>query len=144
MKKSLSLFLILIFLLAFAGMAHARGHWSSLTPQQFAAMQEIYADFHKRIQPMQQEMYAKQAELDAFRFRDLPHDDPGVQKLLREIEDLDAKLYAAHKEMRAQMNAKGVPFHSRGRSYGGMGPGHGGGGRCGEPGYFGSGGGCYL
>ena len=137
MKNPLSLFLTLMFLLAFAGMAHARGHWSPLTPQQFAAMQEIHADFYKRLQPLYQDLYAKQTELDAFRYRNVPYDDPAVQKLLREIEDLDAKLYAAHKEMRAQMNAKGIPFHGRG----GMGPGYGG--RCGGPGYFGSGGGCY-
>jgi hypothetical protein len=150
-KKILSLIplvLILALLPALSGTARARGPGGhpgmSLTPEQFAAMQEIHAEFSKRIQPLQQDLYAKQAELDAFRFKGTPYEDPAVQKLIREIDDLDTQLYAAHKELRARMNAGGIPYygHGMGPGYGGWhrGPGYG---RYGGPGPCGFGpGGC--
>jgi hypothetical protein len=131
MKKILfliPLILILALLPALSGTARARGVMS-MTPEQFAAMQEIHAEFYKRIQTLQQDLYARQAELDAFRFKGTPYGDPAVQKLAREIDELDTQLYSAHKELRARMNAVGIPYygHGTGPGYGDWhrGPGYG-------------------
>jgi zinc resistance-associated protein len=144
---SRKIFLVLPLVLALvsvsSGTAGARGHGGPLSPEQFTAMQEIHAEFYKRVQPLQQDLYDRQAELEALLFKGAAYDNPEVQKLMREIDDLDTKLYTAQKELRSRMIAKGIPPRGSGMGwrYGGW---HGGPGRCGGPGYFGSGAGCFF
>ncbi|GFH62464.1 MAG: hypothetical protein ZNDK_0235 [Candidatus Desulfovibrio kirbyi] len=114
-KRTLRLSIIALTmaaLLGVAGMADAYGPWgkNDMSPEQHAAMQEMYAESGKTIQPLQQQLYAKQAELDALYYKDTPLNDPAVQALKKEVNDLDAKLYAAHAELRAKMDAKGIPY----------------------------------
>ena len=118
-----------------AAQPHMRGY-QGMSPEQYTVMQETYADFDRKIQPLRQQMYAKQAELDALYYNNTPQNDPKVQSLMKEIGDLDAKLYAAHGDMRKQMIDKGMPAYGggmrngygcpmMGQGYGGMGHGRG-------------------
>jgi hypothetical protein len=54
-----------------------------------------------------------------------------VQALIKDINELDAKLYAANGELRARMGEKGIPYDPGMRhGHGGMMRGHGYGGCC--------------
>jgi hypothetical protein len=108
--------------LGLAGFTNAQGPmtgYHGMNPEQYKTMQDAYVEFDKKIQPLRQQLYAKQAELDMLFNSETPQNDPKVQSLMKEISDLDVKLYGVHLEMRRQMNDKDAPFHGR------TGPGHG-------------------
>jgi hypothetical protein len=126
MKKIFSggLALALVALLGMSGIPLAgpwRGHHpgANMTPEQYAASGEVWNEFNQKIQPLHRQMLAKQAELDALYYNSVPQNDPKAQGLMKEVNDLDAKLSALHGEMRSKMNERGVPY-----GYG-MGCGHG-------------------
>ena len=130
----MALALALTAVIGFAGTSSAQGHrgygyYDDMSPEQQKAMQEMRAEFDNKIRPLQQQFFAKQAELDALYYKGAPQDDPKVRSLIKEVNDLDAKLYAAYGDLRRQMNEKGLPCYGGGmrHGYGGMmrGPGHG-------------------
>jgi zinc resistance-associated protein len=115
-KIALTMALTLAVALGSAGIALARHHaYQNMTPEQYQAVQEGYAEFDRTTEPLRRQMYAKQAELDALYYRDVPQNDPKVQALVKEVADLDARLYAAGQDLNKRLNDKGVP------AYGGMG-----------------------
>lgn len=142
--------LVFAMVLGVSGIAFAHGHWgggynNTLSPEQQKAMQEMRAEFDSKIRPLQQQFYAKQAELDALYYKGTPQDNPKVQSLIKELSELDTRLYAAFGELHRQMSEKGLPWHNGmrrgyncgpGRGYGQY-QGHGGG--CGYNGYHGRG-----
>lgn len=131
--RSATLALALAAIVGFSGTALARGPMyghpgMNMTPEQYSAMQETYAEFDKTILPLRQQMFAKQSELQALYYNGTPESDPKVQALIKDINDLDAKLYAANGELRARMSEKGIPFGPgmrHGYGHGGMMRGHG-------------------
>ncbi|MDR2820741.1 MAG: hypothetical protein LBB60_09475 [Desulfovibrio sp.] len=135
MKKSKLLlsFLALAILSGVSGAANAGSHGyrgMNMPPEQYAAMQEAYAEAGRTIQPLEQQLYARQAELDALYYKDIPQSDPKSQALIKEIGELEAKLYAARSEMRAKLGDKGFA-PGRGAWHGGYGRGmHGPRGNC--------------
>ncbi|MDR1686539.1 MAG: hypothetical protein LBR82_08915 [Desulfovibrio sp.] len=111
--------LALTLMLGLAGAADAQGPrggcgYYSLSPEQQKAAQEIQDAFDARIRPVQQQLFAKQAELDALYYKGTPQNDAKVQSLMKEIRNLDSELYTAFAEQRKQMNDKDIPH------YGGM------------------------
>jgi hypothetical protein len=113
---ALALALALVLMPGLAGTAAAQGPhggygYYSLSPEQQKAAQEIQAAFDARIRPVQQQFFAKQAELDALYYRGTPQNDPQVQSLMKEIRNLDAELYAAFAELRKQVNDKDIPYY---------------------------------
>ncbi|MDR2075565.1 MAG: hypothetical protein LBP61_01330 [Desulfovibrio sp.] len=115
-------------LLGLSGMAFAGprgGHQPEMTSEQYAASQEIRKEFQQKIQPLRQQLFAGQAELDALYYRGAPRNDARVQALLKEVNDLDLRIYALCAEMRSRMQERGLPY-GYGPGRGGCGPGRGG------------------
>ncbi|MBI5520634.1 MAG: periplasmic heavy metal sensor [Desulfovibrio sp.] len=161
--KTLSISLALVAVLAVAGLAIAQGHMgdapghmtdppghmgdaqghagngpgmdaANLTPEKQAAVQKLYADFNSSTAPVRQQLYAKQAEMNAL-YASGTTDSKKYQSLSREIGDLNAKLYEAQANLRSQLVKQGVPASGM---Y--MGGGHGGG----HGGYMGGGHGGHM
>lgn len=108
--------------LGFVGIASAQPHmmgYQNMSPEQHKVMQDTCAEFDKKVEPLRQQLYAKQTELNALYSKGTQQSDPKVQSLTKEIGDLDGKLYAARADLRKQLNDKGIPV------YGGMGYGDG-------------------
>ena len=127
---STAMALALVAVIGFSGIASAGPHhrgYQNLSPEQQKAMQDTYTEFDKKVEPLRQQFHAKKVELRALYSQGTAQNDPKVQALVKELGDLDAKLYAARTDLRRQLNDKGVPV------YGGMGRGHGGMGRGGCP-----------
>ncbi len=121
MKKtyitSTALALAFAALLGAAGIADAHPHqagYQNMSPEQYKAVQDSYAEFNKTVTPLRQQLYAKQDELNTLYSQGMPRNDPKVQSLIKEIGTLDGQLYAARQNLRKQMNDTGVPFHGRG------------------------------
>ena len=87
------------------------GMQSNVSPEHNKAMQDAYIKFDQKTQPLQQQLYAKQAELDALYYNGTPPNDPKVQSLMKEMVDLDMRLSEAHLEIRKQMAGMGIPFY---------------------------------
>ncbi|MDR2603780.1 MAG: hypothetical protein LBC55_00300 [Desulfovibrio sp.] len=107
----------LLLVLCLAGAAYAQGPrggcgYYSLSPEQQKAAQEIQDAFDARIRPVQQQLFAKQAELDALYYKGTPQNDAKVQSLMKEIRTLDSELYTAFAEQRKQMNDRDIPHYS--------------------------------
>ena len=123
--------LALAALLGLSGLAFAgpgRGHHPEMdmTPEQYTASQEVRNEFHQKIRPLQRQMFAKEAELDALYYNGVAENDPRVQGLLKEADDLKVRLQALHGEMRSRMKERGVPqAYGRGWGHGRPEPGHG-------------------
>jgi hypothetical protein len=139
-----------VIIIGIAGMALAHGHMmgqAGMTPEQHQAAQDRYIEFEKKMQPLRKQLYAKRAELDALYYSEAPQNDAKIQSLIKDIAELDARLYAAHLEMRKQMGDQAMPYHGDymgpGRGCGNtMGPGYGGHGWHGRMAGCGSGPGC--
>ncbi len=101
------------FMLGISGpaAAHMMGQ-QNMSPEQYKAMQDTYTDFGKKIEPLRQQLFAKQAELNDLYAKGTPQSDAGVQALLKDLGDLDAKMYAARADLRGQLIAKGVPMNA--------------------------------
>jgi hypothetical protein len=120
-KTTAAAILAFALVIGFAGAADARRRagYQDMSPEQREAMQETYAEFEQKTEPLRRQLYAKQSELDALYYRDAPPDDPKVKSLMKDIEDLDGKLYAAGADLRKRLNDRGIP------AYGGAGGGYG-------------------
>ena len=80
--------------LGFAGIAGAQPHmmgYQNMSPEQYKVMQDMHVEFDKKAEPLRQQLYAKQAELNALYYQGTPQNDPKVQSLLKDIGDLDGK-----------------------------------------------------
>lgn len=117
-------FLSLFFAVAVAG----------LTGSIFAAdeIQDAYAAYQQKAAPIEQQLYAKQAELDALYANPQP-DTAKAQHLFREIGDLEGQLFAAGVELRSRLSDSDTPYMGRHHpgefstdGYMGRGMGHGG------------------
>ena len=121
--KITSTVMVLAFalVLGFAGIASAQPHmgYQNMSPEQYKVMQDTCAEFDKKAEPLRQQLYAKQTELNTLYQQGTPQSDSKVQSLVKDIGDLDGKLYAVRADFRKQLNDKGVPV------YGGMGYGYG-------------------
>lgn len=138
MKKSM--LLSFAFALAIVG----------LSGSVFAAdqAQEAYNAYSQKVAPIEQQLFAKQAELDAVYANPQP-DTAKAQQLYKDIAELKGQLFAAQAELRSQVGDSGAPYagmhhpgeFSQGGGYGNMG--HRGGGYMGHRGggYMGHGGG---
>lgn len=108
-------------------------------------VQDAYAKFETTTSSLQQQLYAKQTELDTL-IANNQAQSPRVQELFREIGELRGQLYLARTELQSTLNSSGgvyprhggIPFRS-GPGYGGCRSGYG---YCcgyGYPGYNGGG-----
>ena len=131
------------------------GPHMNMTPEQLNALQDIHKEFGPKMQPLFQQKYGKQAEINALLYQGVKADDPRIVALQKDVKDVDGKLYQLDAAMRKQMQDKGVPYmggHGMGRGMAGgmgdcsgmggrgmMGPrgGHGGPGNHGGPGMHG-------
>ena len=116
------------------------GPHMNMTPEQLNALQDIHKEFGPKMQPLFQQKYGKQAEINALLYQGVKADDPRIVALQKDVKDVDGKLYQLDGAMRKQMQDKGVPYmggHGMGRGMmGGMGdcPGMGGRGMMGPRG----------
>ncbi|HWR05142.1 MAG TPA: periplasmic heavy metal sensor [Humidesulfovibrio sp.] len=133
--KILTLSLALAAVLGLAGLASAQNHMmggagmmnggngmmyghgmampANLPPEKQAAVQKLYNDFNAATGPVRQQLYAKQAELNALYYGGTP-DTKKYQALSREVADLNAKLYEAQANLRGQLAKEGVPASAMG------------------------------
>lgn len=104
MKTLKSLSLSLAFAFAIAGVSASA----------FAAdqAQDAYNAYNQKVAPIERQLYAKEAELDALYGNAQPDTDK-AQQLFREIGELKGQLFAAEAEIRSQLGNAGA-------SYGGM------------------------
>ena len=112
------------------------GPHMNMTPEQLNALQDIHKEFGPKMQPLFQQKYGKQAEINALLYQGVKADDPRIVALQKDVKDVDGKLYQLDSAMRKQMQDKGVPYmgaHGMGRGMmdcpgmgGGRGMGHGG------------------
>jgi zinc resistance-associated protein len=106
-----------------------------LTQEQHQQARQMRAEHFKAVNPLQQQLFAKQSELRALYYNDSKPSEAQVQGLIKEVAELQARIYAANSELQAQMSAQGI---QRGWGHGGgswdhksRGWGHGGGPRGG-------------
>ena len=101
------------------------GPHMNMTPEQLNALQDIHKEFGPKMQPLFQQKYGKQAEINALLYQGVKADDPRIVALQKDVKDVDGKLYQLDGAMRKQMQDKGVPYmggHGMGRGMaGGMG-----------------------
>ena len=145
--------LALVALLGTAGIVSAQpgnpagphmGPHMNMTTEQMNSLDSIHKEFGPKMQPLLQQKYGKQAEINALLYQGVKADDPRIQALQKDIKDVDGKLYQLDSAMRKQMQDKGVPYmggHGMGRGMmdcpgmgGGRGMGHGGMGHGGKGG----------
>lgn len=114
------------------------------------AVQDAYTKFEATASSVQQQIYAKQTELNSLMVNNQAQ-SPRVQELFREIGELEGQLYVARSELNTSLNAAGGgAYPRRGMPFRG-GPGYGychGGynynsGGYGHPGYNGGGWRCW-
>ncbi len=112
---STAMALAFVAVIGLSGVANAgpyhRGY-QNLSPEQQKAMQDTYAEFDKKVEPLRQRFHDKKVELHTFYSQGTAQNDPKVQALVKELGDLDAKLYAARTDLRKQLNDKGVPVYA--------------------------------
>lgn len=99
-------------------------YYSNMPPEAQAAMQKHW----NAVAPLRQQLFAKQAELDAKIISGA--NDSEIKSITQEINTLSAKLNEAQVQMRQEMAKQGMPYggHMGGGGYGhrgGMGYGHG-------------------
>ncbi|MCM0755623.1 periplasmic heavy metal sensor [Desulfovibrio aminophilus] len=135
---------------AFGGYGHGMGpgygmmnDYAQLTPEKRAAVDKLFAEHRKAVQPLRDELFIKQAELDAVERQQNP-DLNAVRTLAKDITVLRGKLADQRDAFRAKVEKETGIEMGPGRGYG-MGYGHG----YGHDGYgmgygrgMGSGGGC--
>ncbi|MDL2267342.1 MAG: hypothetical protein LBC94_10375 [Desulfovibrio sp.] len=100
------------------------GYYSNMTPEAQASMQKHW----NTVAPLRQQLFAKQAELDAKIASGAS--DSEIKSITQEVNSLSAKLNEAQVQMRQEMAKQGMPYggHMGGGGYGhrgGMGYGHG-------------------
>lgn len=111
---------------AFAYPVHHNGGAPALTQEQQNAAQEVYTKYSEAVAPLQQQLMAKRAELDALYYGQNA-DSGKVQALYRDIADIEAKLFTAGKDLKNKFAEKGIPGAGYGTHMGyAGGHGHGG------------------
>ncbi len=101
MKKKIMLSLSFVFAFAIVGLAES----ASAADQ----VQDAYAAYNQNAGAIEQQLYAKQAELDALYANPEP-DTARAQQLFREIGELKGQLFAAEAELRSQAGDPGVAY----------------------------------
>ncbi|OXS29118.1 MAG: hypothetical protein BCS36_13795 [Desulfovibrio sp. MES5] len=96
------------------------GPHMNMTTEQMNALQDIHKEFGPKMQPLFQQKYGKQAEINALLYQGVKADDPRIVALQKDVKDVDNKLYQLDSSMRKQMQDKGVPYMG---GHGGMGRG---------------------
>lgn len=102
-------------------------YYSNMSPETQAAMQKHW----NTVDPLRQQLFAKQAELDAKIASGAS--DAEISSVTKEINNLSAKLTEAQVQMQREMAKQGMPYGGHMGGYGhrgGMGYGHGGPGCC--------------
>ena len=79
------------------------GPHMNLTPEQMNALQDIHKEFGPKMQPLFQQKYGKQAEINALLYQGVKPDDPRIVALQKDVKDVDGKLYQLDGAMRKQM-----------------------------------------
>ncbi len=147
--RMMALALAATAIFAFAGLAQARGmgggyghggghgygqgyNAPALTADQQAKAQKIFATHTAAVQPIQQQMIVKQAELQAQMISATP-DSSKIEALSKEIGALRGKMLSERANLNAQLTKEGLPVGSgygmgQGMGRGGMGQGMGRGG----------------
>ncbi|MDL2313643.1 periplasmic heavy metal sensor [Desulfovibrio sp. OttesenSCG-928-C14] len=125
-----------------AGMGPNRAAPAALTQEQQADLDAIYAEHYDQVLPLREQLFAKNAELDALYYAG-SKDEQRVRAIYREIADIRAGLFVESQALRSALEAKGLQYAG-----GGMRHGHGGrGDRYGRGDYgrqgYGAGGGGY-
>ncbi len=135
--RNVTLALLFVSILAASGSAFAAD-----------AVQDAYTKFEATASSVQQQLYAKQTELNSLMANNQAQ-SPRVQELFREMGDLEGQLYVARSELHSKLNASGGGAYPRpgmtfrgGHGYGCCGGGYGYVGASRHPGY--SGGGMYC
>lgn len=101
MNKTLLRVFAFTFAFAMAGIAFAAEQ-----------TQDAYAEYNQKVAPVEQQLYAKQAELQALRFSPQP-DTAKAQQLFKEIGELRGQLFAARMELRSQAGEAMPPYAGR-------------------------------
>lgn len=101
----------MVAILGFAGVANAnplyhRGGGNALTPEQQTALQKIYSDYDKQVMPLQNQLQAKRAELDALYYNN-SGESSKAQTLFREAADIEAKIFALNSQLRSKLEGQG-------------------------------------
>ena len=84
------------------------GPHMNMTTEQLNALQDIHKEFGPKMQPLFQQKYGKQAEINALLYQGVKADDPRIVALQKDVKDVDGKLYQLDAAMRKQMQDKGV------------------------------------
>jgi hypothetical protein len=97
---------------------HHNAMMPEITQEQQAALQQIYADYEKQALPLQRQLRAKKAEIDALYYgggdnSKVQSGNSKVQSLFREIGDIEAKLFEAKSEFHSRLDAKGLSSFAR-------------------------------
>ncbi|MBQ9451841.1 MAG: hypothetical protein IJU65_00905 [Desulfovibrio sp.] len=130
MKTSAFASLALVALLALPGVAAAQPGYGygygcdgpmGMTDEQVANVRQLHRTHWEKTQPLMQERFAKLAELDHLYAAGAKDDDAKVQAALKDLRNIDGKLYAAEADMLRQMGEKGVPYRGRHGMRGGWG-----------------------
>ncbi|MGF7167867.1 hypothetical protein FHW04_004266 [Pantoea sp. AN62] len=112
-----ALTLVAVSILGIYGSANAQGPingYQGMTPDQQISVNKIYSEYEKTISPLQQQLIIKQAEFDSITYGGTSQDTEKAQSLIREIGELNAKIYAARSEMRSKLEAFGGYYPDRG------------------------------
>lgn len=84
------------------------GYGPGLSPEQMQEAQKIFTDNYASMTATRQELAAKRAELNALLASPAP-DRGQIERLSTEIGQLRGKMLAARADVRAQLQAKGLP-----------------------------------
>lgn len=136
-KKLIAAFSVCALLLVTAGVVHAnpfthnRSHYGNtynVSPEKSASLEKSYDASEKRIQPLQDDLFAKRLELDALAQN--PNTKPEtISKLTKEISSLRAEIRTEREKLNEQIQEEtgirnNAPYYNNG--YRGHRGGHGG------------------
>ncbi|EAM3022339.1 hypothetical protein CHZ52_24025 [Salmonella enterica] len=99
------------------GSANAQGpinRYQGMTSEQQIAVDKVYIEYEKTMSSLQQQLIIKQAEFDALSYGQTSQNTEKAQSLIREIGELNAKLYATRSGMRSKLEASGGYYPDRG------------------------------
>lgn len=84
------------------------GAGQNLTAEQYNKLQQLQNEYFNLTYPLEQQFYAKQAELNALYYNNSNIDGDKVQSLTQEIAALKTKLYTANTEFEGKISAQGI------------------------------------
>lgn len=120
-----TLALVMVAILGLSTISHARGGnhigygngGPAMSEERYTQMREMRMERFKAINPLQQELFAKQSELQALYYSSDKPDSAKTQALVKEIGEIKAKIYAIDADYDAKLNALGISN----RGFGGRG-----------------------